>query len=105
MQYVKLVRAGDTNYMHTSSAWLTDVKRFNLTDCYILDLQDEITEDLVIRDLDINDMRLTDADALTWIGEYGGYRFFNVGDNILVFRHKDGTYWCTEEDSEHYFAF
>ena len=50
-------------------------------------------------------MRLTDADAVTWIGEYGGYRFFNVGDNILVFRHKDGTYWCTEEDSEHYFAF
>ena len=105
MQYVKLVRAGDTNYMHTSAAWLTDVKRFNLTDCYILDVQDEITEDLVIADLDIEDMRLTDADAVTWIGEYGGYRFFNVGDNILVFRHKDGTYWCTEEDSEHYFAF
>jgi hypothetical protein len=105
MQYVRLVRAGDTNYMHTSAAWLNDVRRFNLTDCYILDVQDDITEDLVIADLAKKDLTETALDTMTWMGEYGGYRFFACGDEITVYKHKDGTYWCTEQDSEHYFVF
>jgi hypothetical protein len=51
------------------------------------------------------DLTETALDTMTWMGEYGGYRFFACGDEITVYKHKDGTYWCTEQDSEHYFVF
>lgn len=106
MKYVKLVRAGDTNYMHTSSAWLTDVRRFNLTDCMIIDVQDEVTDDWILRELDAGELTLTDERTITWMGEAGGYySFYACGGDVKVWQHEDGTFWCTEQDSEHYFAF
>jgi hypothetical protein len=105
MRFAKLVKAGDNNYMHTSDAWLNDVKRFNLTDCYILDIQDDVTDDMVIAELDAKELTLTDEDTVTWMGEYGGYRFYSCGGTVHVWQHTDGTHWCAEQEADYFFAF
>ena len=106
MNFVKLVRCNEKNYMHTSEAWLNDVVKLGLGDNFIIDILNEETEDMNIQKLDVRELEVTDENTTTWMGEYGGYRFYSCGGEVIVFRNKtDNTYWCTEEASQHFFTF